>query len=272
LISGISKPTSGTIRILGYDVLHETKSIYAVLGTVPQETALYEELDAWTNMSLQSDLYGISRSKRDKSITDMLKLVELSDRKNSRVSTFSGGMKRRLALARALLHEPKLLYLDEPTLGVDVQSRRAIWNYILDLKKNGKTVILTTNYLQEANALCDRIAIVDKGKLVVLDTPSNLKNRYGDTIIDIETTHILSQSLLQKIRLLNGVSKVIQNEHRIKVAVSGDASDDSDENNGSTTGCLIMLITQESNLKKILQRDPSLEEIFLSLTGSGLRD
>ncbi len=202
----------------------------------------------------------------------MLNLVELSDRSNSRVSTFSGGMKRRLALARALLHEPKLLYLDEPTLGVDVQSRRAIWNYILDLKKNGKTVILTTNYLEEANALCDRVAIVDKGKLVVLDTPSNLKRRYGDTIIDIETTHILSQSLLQKIRLLSGVSKVIQNEHRIKVTISGDASDDGDENNGSTTGRLIMLITQETNLKTILQRDPNLEEIFLSLTGSGLRD
>ena len=272
LISGLSKPTSGTIRILGYDVLHETKSIYAVLGTVPQETALYEELTAWTNMSLHADLYGISRSKRDKSITDMLNLVELSDRSNSRVSTFSGGMKRRLALARALLHEPKLLYLDEPTLGVDVQSRRAIWNYILDLKKNGKTVLLTTNYLEEANALCDRVAIVDKGKLVVLDTPSNLKRRYGDTIIDIETTRILSQSLLEKIRLLSGVSKVIQNEHRIKVAISGDASDDGDENNGSTTGRLIMLITQETNLKTILQRDPNLEEIFLSLTGSGLRD
>jgi ABC-2 type transport system ATP-binding protein len=272
LISGLSKPTSGTIRILGYDVLHETKSIYAVLGTVPQETALYEELTAWTNMSLHADLYGISRSKRDKSITDMLNLVELSDRSNSRVSTFSGGMKRRLALARALLHEPKLLYLDEPTLGVDVQSRRAIWNYILDLKKNGKTVLLTTNYLEEANALCDRVAIVDKGKLVVLDTPSNLKRRYGDTIIDIETTRILSQSLLEKIHLLSGVSKVIQNEHRIKVAISGDASDDGDENNGSTTGRLIMLITQETNLKTILQRDPNLEEIFLSLTGSRLRD
>ena len=177
-------------------------------------------------------------------------------------------MKRRLALARALLHEPKLLYLDEPTLGVDVQSRRAIWNYILDLKKNGKTVLLTTNYLEEANALCDRVAIVDKGKLVVLDTPFNLKRRYGDTIIDIETTRILSQILLEKIRLLNGVSKVIQNEHRIKVAISGDASDDGDEKDGSTTGLIITLITQETNLKTILQRDPNLEETFLSLTGS----
>jgi ABC-2 type transport system ATP-binding protein len=271
MISGLSKPTTGTIRVLGYDILHETKSIYAVLGTVPQETALYEELTAWTNMSLHADLYGVSRSRRNNRISDMLNLVGLSDRSNSRVSTFSGGMKRRLALARALLHEPKLLYLDEPTLGVDVQSRRAIWNYILDLKKNGKTVLLTTNYLEEANALCDRVAIVDKGKLVALDTPSNLKKRYGDTIMDIETTRILSPSLLEKIRLLRGVSKVIQNEHRIKVAITGSSIGD-DEKDGTTTGHLITIITQESNLKTISQRDPDLEEIFLSLTGSGLRD
>jgi len=273
MISGLSKPTLGTIRILGYDILHETKSIYAVLGTVPQETALYEELTAWTNMSLHADLYGVSRSLRDNKIIDMLNLVGLSDRSNSRVSTFSGGMKRRLALARALLHEPKLLYLDEPTLGVDVQSRRAIWNYILDLKKKGKTVLLTTNYLEEANALCDRVAIVDKGKLVVLDKPINLKKRYGDTIMDIETIHVLSQNLLEKIRLLKGVSKVIQNENRIKVAISGDDSGKGDdEKEVSTTGYLITIITQESNLKAISQRDPNLEEIFLSLTGSGLRD
>jgi len=273
MISGLSKPTLGTIRILGYDILHETKSIYAVLGTVPQETALYEELTAWTNMSLHADLYGVSRSLRDNKIIDMLNLVGLSDRSNSRVSTFSGGMKRRLALARALLHEPKLLYLDEPTLGVDVQSRRAIWNYILDLKKKGKTVLLTTNYLEEANALCDRVAIVDKGKLVVLDKPINLKKRYGDTIMDIETIHVLSQNLLEKIRLLKGVSKVIQNENRIKVAISGDDSGKGDdEKEVSTTGHLITIITQESNLKAISQRDPNLEEIFLSLTGSGLRD
>ncbi len=272
MISGLSKPTFGTIRVLGYDILHETKSIYAVLGTVPQETALYEELTAWTNMSLHADLYGVSRSLRDKKIIDMLNLVGLSDRSNSRVSTFSGGMKRRLALARALLHEPKLLYLDEPTLGVDVQSRRAIWNYILDLKKNGKTVLLTTNYLEEANALCDRVAIVDKGKLVALDKPIDLKKRYGDTIMDIETIHILSQNLLEKIRLLKGVSKVIQNEHRIKVAISGDSGKGDDEKEVSTTGHLITIIMQESNLKAISQRDPNLEEIFLSLTGSGLRD
>src|SRR5947207_6980645 len=116
-------------------------------------------------MDFHADLFGIPRKQKKERITKLLELVQLLDRKDSRVSTFSGGMKRRLALARALLHDPRLLYLDEPTLGVDVQSRRAIWDYILSLHKEGKTVLITTNYLEEAQALCERIAILDHRKL-----------------------------------------------------------------------------------------------------------
>lgn len=264
MISGLSKPTSGEATVLGNNILHDTRVVYAALGSVPQETALYEELNAWTNLSIHATLYGVPRSVRDKKITDMLNLVQLYDRRHSRVSTFSGGMKRRLALARALLHDPLLLYLDEPTLGVDVQSRRAIWNYILDLKKEGKTVLLTTNYLEEANALCDRIAIIDHGKLVALDTPINLKRRYGDTVMEIETTSSVSAQLSERLRTLPGVSEVIQEDKVLKVTMSADEL--------SVTGQLITIVTQEINIKKISQREPNLEEIFLSLTGSGLRD
>jgi daunorubicin resistance ABC transporter ATP-binding subunit len=266
MISGLSKPSSGAVKVLGYNIVQHTRAIYAVLGTVPQETALYEELSAWTNMSVHADLYGVPRSDRDKRISDMLKLVELYDRRNSRVSTFSGGMKRRLTLARALLHDPQLLYLDEPTLGVDVQSRRAIWDYILDLKKKErKTVLLTTNYLEEANVLCDRIAIIDHGKLVALDTPVDLKRRYGNTILEIETILPPSEYLLEKLRIMKGISNVIHDDKVLKVVMTGDDA-------STTTGQLITLVTQEANLKTISQREPNLEEIFLSLTGSGLRD
>jgi daunorubicin resistance ABC transporter ATP-binding subunit len=266
MISGLSKPSSGAVKVLGYNIVQHTRAIYAVLGTVPQETALYEELSAWTNMSVHADLYGVPRSERDKRISDMLKLVELYDRRNSRVSTFSGGMKRRLTLARALLHDPQLLYLDEPTLGVDVQSRRAIWDYILDLKKKErKTVLLTTNYLEEANVLCDRIAIIDHGKLVALDTPVDLKRRYGNTILEIETILPPSEYLLEKLRIMKGISNVIHDDKVLKVVMTGDDA-------STTTGQLITLVTQEANLKTISQREPNLEEIFLSLTGSGLRD
>ena len=158
-----------------------------------------------------------------------------------------------------------LLYLDEPTLGVDVQSRRAIWNYILDLKeKKGKTVLLTTNYLEEANALCDRIAIIDHGKLVALDSPVEMKQRYGDTFMEIETASSVSSQLLEQLRKIIGISGVAQTDTILKVAMNG--------NDLSATGRLITLVSQESNIRRIAQREPNLEEIFLSLTGSGLRD
>jgi ABC-type multidrug transport system ATPase subunit len=173
-------------------------------------------------------------------------------------------MKRRLALSRALLHDPKLLYLDEPTLGVDVQSRRALWDYILDLKKKGKTVLLTTNYLEEANALCDRLAILDHGRLVALDTPFNLKRRYGDTIIEVETASPISQDIMSQVHALSGVTEVHQNDKALKIASTGDDK--------STIGQIVMLLTKETSLRTISQREPNLDEIFLNLTGSALRD
>jgi ABC-type multidrug transport system ATPase subunit len=216
------------------------------------------------NMTIHADLYGIRWSKREQRITDMLNLVQLYERRHNRVSTFSGGMKRRLALARSLLHDPKLLYLDEPTLGVDVQSRRALWDYILDLKKKGKTILLTTNYLEEANALCDRLAILDHGILVALDTPSNLKRRYGDIIIEIEMTSPISKHIITQIHALSGVTEVHQNDRAIKITSTG--------NDTSIIGQIVMLVTRETSLRTISQREPNLDEIFLNLTGSALRD
>lgn len=264
IVSGLSRPTSGQVKVLGYDITENTNAVHAVLGAVPQETALYEELTAWTNMTIHADLYGVCRSEREQRITNMLNLVQLYERRDNRVSTFSGGMKRRLALARALLHDPKLLYLDEPTLGVDVQSRRALWDYILDLKKKGKTILLTTNYLEEANALCDRLAILDHGRLVAIDTSSNLKRRYGDTIIEIETTSPISQNIVTRMRTLPGITKVHQNDKELKITSIGD--------NTSTIGQIVMLVTKETALRTISQREPNLDEIFLNLTGSALRD
>jgi daunorubicin resistance ABC transporter ATP-binding subunit len=264
IVSGLSKPTSGQVKVLGYDITENADAVHAVLGAVPQETALYEELTAWTNMTIHADLYGVRRSEREQRIIDMLNLVQLYERRDNRVSTFSGGMKRRLALARALLHDPKLLYLDEPTLGVDVQSRRALWNYILDLKKKGKTILLTTNYLEESNALCDRLAILDHGRLVALDTSSSLKRRYGDTIIEIETTSPISENILRRMRTLPGITKVHQNGKALKIVSTGDDT--------STIGQIVMLVTNDTALRTISQREPNLDEIFLNLTGSALRD
>src|SRR5579859_7320074 len=215
MVSGLSVPTSGEVRVLGYDVRQQARQVRQLLGAVPQETALYEELSAWTNMDFHADLFGIPRKEKKVRITRLLELVQLLDRKDSRVGTFSGGMKRRLALARALLHDPRLIYLDEPTLGVDVQARRAIWDYILALRDQGKTVLITTNYLEEAQALCDRLAIIDHGKLIVVDTPENLKRTYGGSVVELETTQPIT--VVEELRALAGVKDVVQEGNRLKI-------------------------------------------------------
>src|SRR5579875_2109822 len=205
------------------------------LGTVPQETALYDELSAYANMAFHADLYGVPGKEKEERIARLLDLVQLSERKDARVGTFSGGMKRRLAIARALLHHPQIVYLDEPTLGVDVQARSAIWKYIRDLRTQGKTILLTTNYLEEAQALCDRLAIIDHGKLIAVDTPDHLRQTYGGRVIsfEIETNP----------------------EHQ---ALDLDA--------------IVSVLSSQCEIKDIALRESNLDEVFLQLTGTALRD
>ena len=261
MLSGLSVPTSGQVKVLGYDVRHQTRQVRQILGAVPQETALYEELSAWTNLEFHADLFGIPRGEKRGRITAMLELVQLLDRKDAAVNTFSGGMKRRLALGRALLHDPKLIYLDEPTLGVDVQARRVIWDYILALREQGKTVLITTNYLEEAEALCERLAIIDHGKLIAVDTPGHLKQTYGGRVVELETAHPLPA--LDALRAVPGVTSVKQDGARLSVATTGD---------DQVVSRVVNLVSQAGELRDIAIHEPALEEIFLRLTGTGLRD
>jgi ABC-2 type transport system ATP-binding protein len=262
MVSGLSLATSGEVRVMGYDVRHEARKIRSLLGSVPQETALYEELSAWTNMDFHADLFNIPRKEKKERITKLLTLVELLDRKDSRVGTFSGGMKRRLALGRALLHDPQLLYLDEPTLGVDVQARRAIWDYVLALRDQGKTVLITTNYLEEAQALCERLAIIDHGKLIAVDTPDHLKQTYGGSVIEVETAQAAQQAV-ETIKALPGVTHVEQDGARVKITTSGI---------DGGVAQIVNVLAQESDIRDIALREPNLDEIFLLLTGKALRD
>jgi daunorubicin resistance ABC transporter ATP-binding subunit len=261
MISGLSTPTSGQVKVMGYDVRQDARRVHRLLGSVPQETALYEELTAWTNMDFHADLFGIPGKEKKERITRMLELVQLLDRKNSRVSTFSGGMKRRLALARALLQDPQLIYLDEPTLGVDVQSRRAIWDYILSLREQGKSVLITTNYLEEAQVLCDRLAIIDHGKLIAVDTPEDLKQNYGGSVIELETA--TPGNAIAELRALPGVKEVSQDGTHLKIITQGVSN---------IVPQIITIISREGELKDIAVREPNLDEIFLRLTGTELRD
>ena len=263
MITGLLKPTGGSIRVLGREMPREQHAIRRQMGTVPQETALYEELSAEANLRYHADLFDMPRAGLNARITEVLELVQLSDRRRSATGTFSGGMKRRLSLARALLHEPDLLFLDEPTLGVDVQSRRALWDHVLALKAKGKSLLLTTNYLEEANALCDRIAIVDHGRLVVVDTPANLRRRFGDTVIEMTLDRPATPALLRRLRSLPGVAEAVQPNGVLRVSIEGEQA---------VAGTVVTMVAGEFGLKGINQREPSLEEVFLSLTGSELRD
>jgi ABC-2 type transport system ATP-binding protein len=177
VICGLVKPTSGTARVLGQDVAQNAAALRARIGVLPQETALYDEVSARQNLQFAAALYNVAKSEAR--IDEVLQLVGLATRSGDTVRGFSGGMQRRLAIARALLHNPELLILDEPTVGVDVEARHQIWTHIRSLNAGGRTVILTTNYLDEAEALCDRVVILKSGSIVADDTPAALAARTG---------------------------------------------------------------------------------------------
>ncbi len=261
MLSGLSVPTSGEVRVMGYEVRRHARRVRQILGAVPQETALYEELSAWANMEFHADLFGIPRKEKKERITTMLQLVQLLDRKDSPVRTFSGGMKRRLALARALLHDPQLIYLDEPTLGVDIQARRAIWDYILSLRDQGKTILITTNYLEEAQALCERLAIIDHGTLVAMDTPQHLKQTYSGSVVEIETAR--PSETREELLAIAGVKEVKQEGTHLTITTEGGYN---------VVPQIINLVSQGNELRDLAVREPTLDEIFLRLTGTALRD
>lgn len=267
MISSLSVPTSGTVRVMGYALPRQAMEVKRLLGCVPQETALFDDLTALHNMEYHAALYHVPRRVRKERIAAMLDLVHLYDRRRHLVRTFSGGMKRRLALARALLHEPKVLYLDEPSLGVDVQNRRVLYDFIRALPGQGVTVLLTTNDMHEAELLCTRVAILDHGGLQLVDTPRNLirQSHAGVTQIEIVLDEILgADSAAQDIRELAGIREVEQMAERLVIT-----SETGQEQLG---GILSAIMAQGRSVRSISLREPELEEVFLRVTGALLRD
>jgi ABC-2 type transport system ATP-binding protein len=178
MISGISKPDGGEVSLGGVSLARDANALKRRVGLVPQDLALYEELSAWANLQLFGGLYGLGAAELQSRAKAALALVGLADRSTDRVKTFSGGMKRRLNIAGALLHEPDLLLLDEPTVGVDPQSRNAIFDNLEELKRRGKTLLYTTHYMEEAERLCDRVLILDHGQILADDTVAHFKQQY----------------------------------------------------------------------------------------------
>jgi ABC-2 type transport system ATP-binding protein len=273
MISGLIPPTSGTVTILGMPVeaRRTRRAVRQLVGTVPQETALYNELTARANMAFHADLYRVPRQQKAERIAALLQLVSLADRADSRVGTFSGGMRRRLAIARALLHDPEVIILDEPTLGVDVHARAAIWGYIRDLRDRGKTILLTTNQLEEAQELCDELAIIDHGQLAASGTPATLRRSYGATIVSLHVQPIAAPRTLdyalEELRQLGGVTNVsiepaADASHRLAVTTQEHAE----------IADIIAVTARWCVIADVSIHETSLDEAFLSLTGHGLRD
>ena len=259
----VLKPTEGKASILGYDIAKQHNEVRYSIGVVPQEYTADEDLTGIENILLCADLYGIPRKVSKKRAADLLELVELTKFKDKKVQTFSGGMRRRLELACGLINRPKVLFLDEPTLGLDVQTRAATWNYIKTLKKEfGMTLFMTTHYLEEADTLCDRIAIIDHGKIIVIGTPEELKESLGGDIITLSIKKDVDiTELVKKI----GHVKEVKKENGMYMIKS--------ENGEVTAPLIIEALRKEGHVvTKLSLTKPTLNEVYLQYTGKSMRD
>ena len=263
MLSTLLRPTSGSALVNGFELTKKDDDIRKSIGIVFQDQSLDEELTAYENMDFHGRLYRISKTVRQQKIVELLKLVELEEKKNDIVKTFSGGMRRRLEIARGLLHEPKVLFLDEPTLGLDPQTRNHIWEYIENLnKEKGITIILTTHYMDEADRLCDRVAIMDKGKLIASETPEKLKEEIGGDVITITSSE--REELYAKLKTLSWVKHVEPHDGFLTINLHNAEKHVAEIANLSATNGI--------KIDSISIRKPTLEDVFLHFTGRTIRE
>ncbi|MFG6117374.1 ATP-binding cassette domain-containing protein [Halobacillus sp. MO56] len=254
MICTMLKPTSGSIVINGYDVNKHKDSVRGSIGIIFQENTLDKKLTAKENLMLHCRFYNVPKGKRQERIQEVLQIVDLIEEQEQRVETFSGGMKRRLEIARGLLHYPKVLFLDEPTVGLDPQTRAHLWEYILKLKeKEGITMFLTTHYLDEAE-ISDRVAIMDQGEIIAIDSPTALKDQLGGDIIELSTEDN-NQALTEIEEKVQGAEVTVEGDTiHLKVA-SSDAFISS------------FIKTLEIPITRLNIRKPTLNDVFLAFTG-----
>jgi ABC-2 type transport system ATP-binding protein len=271
MITGILKPTLGSIKVSGYEVSENLDAVRKLIGFMPQETALYEDLTAYESLEYHAELYGVPKEEVQDRIAKMLELAGLTHRKDDLVKTYSGGMKRRLALVRSFLHDSELLILDEMSLGVDVQSRNLIWNQVRRLKSEGRTIIFCTNYMDESEALADRVVVIDNGRLVAEGAPGDLKKEHvGEYLIEVLIEGMGSDKNAE------WLSKQVQLEvEKVSDALNGGprtAWIRSKEGHKDLPIVIGRITESGLVVKQASMREPSLGDVFLAITGSTLRD
>ena len=262
MLSTIQKPTSGTATVNGHDVVAREDDVRKSIGIVFQDQSIDEELTAYENMDFHGRLYRISSDERRRRIDELLTLVGLIDRKDDLVKTYSGGMRRRLEIARGLLHEPKVLFLDEPTLGLDPQTRNHLWEYIARLnEEKGITIILTTHYMEEADRLCDRVAIIDRGAIVVLDTAENLKDSIGGDIVTIASP---DPDAIAGLLTAPWISSIERHDGSVTIHLQ--------EADRHVPGIVTAIHQSGIGITSLSVRKPTLEDVFLHYTGRMIRE
>ena len=264
MLTTVLRPTEGTAIVNGYDIIKDPAHVRQSIGVVPQEYTADEDLTGWDNMMMMAGLYGIPKDVAKERAKELLEMVELTHAANRKVSTYSGGMRRRLEIAMSLISRPKILFLDEPTLGLDAQTRAAIWNYIKKLKEEyGMTIFVTTHYLEEADMYADRIAIIDRGKILAIGSPKELKDRIGGDIISLKTTNDD-----EAIKIISNVTdgildvKKVEDEIRIKVK------------NGEEKAPAILeaLLKNGIRVTRMSITEPTMDEVYMEITGRRMRD
>jgi ABC-2 type transport system ATP-binding protein len=262
MLCTILKVTSGTAKVNGFDVVKQAAQVRKSIGIVFQDPSIDDRLTGRENLYMHANLYGVPTSEQKPRIENVLKLVELEDRGNDILRTYSSGMRRRLEIARGLIHYPKILFLDEPTIGLDPQTREHIWTYIEELKKtHDVTMVLTTHYMEEADRLSDRVAIIDYGKIVALDTPSKLKETLEGDVITIKTgdANKLSSIMAQTL----GISKISTADNSVEITVR--------EGKKLLPKIVDLATENQVDIESVSIREPSLEDVFIHYTGRAIR-
>ncbi len=264
ILTTLLKPTSGQALVSGFDVVTQPKQVRQSIGYVQQETTVDEYLTGRENLLLQARLNHIPKDQIDARIDEVLELIELSDKQKDPVVTYSGGMRKRLDIAGGLLHRPKVLFLDEPTVGLDIQTRRKIWEYIKKIHKEFEmTIFLTTHYMEEADQLCNRVGIIDGGKIQVIDSPQNMKSAMGNEVISLTLESNESKSFLSELEKIDLIKKINQDQNKIVLFAS----------KGTEVIPKIFQISSDLGIKiaSISLTQPTLDDVFISYTGHEIR-
>lgn len=262
MLGGLTLPTGGGATVLGLDIVKDTRKVKDRIGVVPQNNVLDRDINVCQNLKYHAKLHGIPASRISAKIDDVLAFTEMKAKRDAKIDDLSGGMKRRLVVAMAMMHDPEVFILDEPTTGLDPQSRRMVWDKIRSFREMGMTMILTSHYMDEADALCDRIGIIDHGKIIALGTPDELKAKLGhETVLEVKVYEGTQDAILKALEDQPFASDVFAEGDKVSLR-----TDD------KKAAAVHMLTKHVDDVVTLQFREPTLEDVFIELTGRELRE